>query len=310
MRIVDYNEVDPHGVMYLNQLANNFTLTPEKVAHIRQSDSRPLACLAIYAVEDDLVVGQVGIFRLPMVSSEGREDVGGIWAVCIHPQYAEHGITSRLLEVAHSRMREIGLRFSTLETRRSHLAYKLYLQHGYEETNVWGTAQARWNTAHQPTRLRAISPGSEGYDVVDDIFNHLAKDYLGFTWRDAPFARLRQVDLANIWILRENRNIVGYALAHIDQSTLIVSSLVLQQEIDAAEAIAAIAAQLKFTYVRALISRPAEIASLGRAGYQVAHPNWDGFMIKPLNPDVRVEDARSLYGIGTDRFLISRLDVA
>jgi hypothetical protein len=32
-------------------------------------------------------------------------------------------------------------------------------------------------------------------------------------------------------------------------------------------------------------------------------------MIKPLVPEVSVEDACRLYGIGTDRFLISWLDI-
>jgi hypothetical protein len=41
----------------------------------------------------------------------------------------------------------------------------------------------------------------------------------------------------------------------------------------------------------------------------VAQPTWDGFMIKSLVPEVSIEDARQLFGIGTDRFLISWLDV-
>ena len=32
-------------------------------------------------------------------------------------------------------------------------------------------------------------------------------------------------------------------------------------------------------------------------------------MLKPLAPDVTVDDARRLMGIGTDRFLISWLDM-
>jgi hypothetical protein len=38
-------------------------------------------------------------------------------------------------------------------------------------------------------------------------------------------------------------------------------------------------------------------------------PDWGAFMLKPLVPDVRADTARQLFGIGTDRFLISRLDV-
>ena len=309
MRILEYDDVDPLKAMIVPQLALDFALTPELVAHIRQSDPRPFPCLAIYAVEDDAVLGQVGIFRLPMMSTGGRQDVGGIWAVSTHPQYAGRGVASLLLDEAHARMRQAGLRFSTLGTNRYRVAYKLYRQHGYEETNVLAKALARWETAHQPTRLRAEPPGPGGHDLVEQIFMTIAGEYLGFSWRHTPFAPLRRVNLSDIWILRENTRIVGYALAHMDQTMLTISNLLLKPEIDPAEAIAAVAADLKSGYIQVSISRPLEISSLQRAGYHVAHPTWGGFMIKPLVPEVTVEDARHLYGIGTDRFLISWLDV-
>src|SRR6266545_5730208 len=114
MKIVEYDQVDPIQVLNLNMLALGFSLTPEHAEHIRSTDPRPFPCFAIYAVEEDQVLGQVGIFRLPMISTEGRVDVGGVWAVCTHPQYAGRGIASLLLEEAHARMRSAGLRFSTL----------------------------------------------------------------------------------------------------------------------------------------------------------------------------------------------------
>src|SRR5512143_495397 len=105
MKILEYNDVDPLKVVYLTQLALDCALTPEMAVRIRQTDPRPFPCLAIYAVEDEAVLGQVGIFRLPMISTEGREDVGGIWAVSTHPRHAGRGVASRLLEEAHTRMR-------------------------------------------------------------------------------------------------------------------------------------------------------------------------------------------------------------
>jgi predicted N-acetyltransferase YhbS len=101
MQILEYDDIDPLGVLYLNRLALGFALTPERVAALRRDDPRPFPGLALYAEEDGLVVGQVGMFRLPMVSTEGREDVGGVWAVSTHPAYAGQGIAARLLEAAH-----------------------------------------------------------------------------------------------------------------------------------------------------------------------------------------------------------------
>lgn len=309
MNIVEYDTVDPLKVMHLTSLALDFALTPEMIAQIRRSDPRPFPCLAIYAVRGESVLGQAGIFRLPLVSTEGREDVGGIWAVAAHPGHAGRGVASLLLDEAHDRMRRVGLRFSTLVADRSSMAHKLFRRHGYEETNVWATALARWETAHQPTRLRARPAEAEGYDFVEQVFMDIAKHYLGFAWRHIPFAPLRQVSLIDIWILHENTRIVGYAIVRADQTMLAITDLVLQPEIDAAEAISALAAELKSAYVQVRVSRPVDSASLARAGYLVAHPTRSSFMIKPLAPGATAADAMQLFATGTDRFLISWLDV-
>lgn len=310
MRIVEYDDVDPIEVLHLNLLALDFALTPEHAAHIRRTDPRPFPGLAVYALEDGAVLGQVGVFRLPMVSTAGREDVGGVWAVSTHPQFSQRGIATRLLDEAHARMRAVGLRFSTLGTNRSLVAYKLYQQHGYEDTRVLATALTPWATAHQPTRLDARPLDSENYDFVENLFEALAGEYLGFAWRHTPFARLRdRVSPEEIWILWENEQPVGYALARIEKAMLKVSNVLLRLSIDAAEAVAAVAARLKTAYVQVRLSRPSEIASLQRAGYKMSHPSWNAFMVKALSPEVTVDDARRLFGIGSDRFLISWLDM-
>jgi len=309
MKILEYDDVNPESVFNLTKLALDFPLTPEYAEHIRRTDPRPFPCLAVCAVEDELVIGLVGVFRLPMITTEGREDMGGVWAVSTHPNYAGRGVASRLLDEAHTRMREAGLRFSTLGTDRYRVGYKLYRKHGYEDMNVWATALARWETAHQSTRLRAQPAGPAGYDFVEEVFEKIARDYLGFAWRHSPFIRLRdKVSLEDIWILWENDQSIGYALAHGNKTILNISNLLLRNGVDAAEAVAAVASGLKTSYVQVKVSRPIEMASLRRAGYQVAHPDWGAFMVKPLVPEVTVEDARRLLAIGTDRFLISWLD--
>lgn len=310
MKIMEYDEVDPLQVLHLTMLALDFQFTPEYAAHIRRTDPRPLPCFTVNAVENDMVLGQVGVFRLPMISTEGREDVGGVWAVATHPQYSEQGIASQLLEHAHHRMRAEGLRFSTLGTNRFRVAYKFYQKHGYEDANIWATALARWESAHQPTRLRVQPLGSEEFDFVEQLFENVASDYLGFAWRHRPFTRLHdKVSPEDIWIVLENNIPVGYVFAHKNNGLLKLNIQVLRLGIDAVEVAAAVASQIKARYLQIVTSRPSDVSNFRRAGYYVAHPNWDAFMIKPLDPNVTVNDARQLFGIGTDRFLISWLDV-
>jgi GNAT superfamily N-acetyltransferase len=309
MKILEYNDVDPLQVLHLTMLALDFPFTPEYAIHIRRTDPRLFPWFTVNAVEHDMVLGQVGAFRLPMVSIKGREDVGGIWAACTHPHHAGDGSASALLEEAHIRMRAAGLRFSTLGTNRYHMAHRLYRRHGYVDMNVWATAMARWETAHQPTRLRVQPPKEGGFDFVENLYKHLASDYLGFAWRHTPFARLReQVNLEEIWIVWEINEPVGYVFARSDDTMLNISIQILHPHIDAVEVVAAVASELQASYVQVTMSRPAEIASFQRAGWQMAHPTWGAFMVKPLLPNVTVDDARRLFGIGTDRFLISRLD--
>lgn len=102
--------------------------------------------------------------------------------------------------------------------------------------------------------------------------------------------------------------VAGY-LGFSCKTILTISDLPLKGGIDAAEAVAAIAAKLKNQYVQVQISRRTAIASLRAAGYRITYPNWEAFMIKPLVPEVALEDARQLFGIDQDRFLISWLDV-
>ncbi len=309
MKILAYDEVDPLGVLHLTLMALDFPLTPEHSAVLRQQDPRPFPELGVYAVEGDLVLGQVGVFRLPVISTEGREDVGGVWAVSTHPEYAGRGIASRLLDAAHARMREAGLRFSTLGTDRFRVAYRLYQKHGYVDMGLWATAFAPWQFANQPTRLQAKAPGEEGFDFVERVFQNIARDYLGFSWRHTPFSRLRRLSLKNIWIVWDNGRPAGYALTNVHKSMLYISDLMLKDGIDPVEAVAAVAAKVKADYVQVRVSSPKTIAGLRAAGYRVAYPDWNAFMIKPLVPEVTIDDARRLFGIGTDRFLISWLDV-
>lgn len=310
MEILEYNDVNPLQVLNLTLLALDFPFTPEHAAHIRRTDARPFPCLTVNAVENDAVLGQVGVFRLPMISTEGREDVGGVWAVSTHPLHSGRGIASTLLEEAHVRMREVGLRFSTLGTSRSGVAYRLYQKHGYVDMNIWAAALAKWEVAHQPTRLRAQPASEGGFDLLEKIFEDLAGDYLGFAWRHRPFARLRdKVNPENIWIVWKNHEPVGYVFAGNENLILKMDIQILRRDIDVSEAVAAVASNFQSSYVQVTMSRLSDIAGLQRAGWQVAYPNWNAFMVKPLLPNMSADDARRLFGIGTDRFLISWLDV-
>jgi GNAT superfamily N-acetyltransferase len=310
MQILDYDDIDPLGALHVSLLDLSFALTPERAGRLRRTDPRPLPCLAIYGVEDGTVIGQLGIFRLPMISTHGPEDVGGIWAVSTHPEFAGRDVVSQLLEEAHHRMRSAGLRFSMLGANRFRVDYRLYRRHGYVDMGLWATALASWTTAHVPTRLIARLLDDGGHRLIEQLFAEVAEGRLGFADSHKPFASLREnVSLDDIRILSLGERPVGYAHVHHDDALLNIHALVLRDSLDINEAVAALVTETRTPYVQLRLSRPIDITRLREAGWRVARPDSSALMVKPLVSEVTADDARQLFGIGTDQFLVSWLDL-
>lgn len=78
-----------------------YPLTPERAAKIREMDPRPFPFFALYAVVEGTVAGQVGVFRLPLATTEGEGEVGDLWTACTHPAFGRREIVTALSEEAH-----------------------------------------------------------------------------------------------------------------------------------------------------------------------------------------------------------------
>ncbi len=312
MQIFEYDDVDPMGVLQLNLLCLGYALTPERVALIRQLDARPFPYLAIYAVEDGIVIGQVGVFRLLMASVDGPEDVGAVWAVCTHPAFSRRGIANQLLEEAHARMRAAGLRFSTLGTTRYRTAHRLYREMGYEDVFLFGSTLARRAQVADGNRLRAEQAGAERLPLAAEVFARVSAGRLGFARRPVSFlsTMIKTGDLGadDVWLLWEGDALAGCAVATVMDSVLRISDLLLISRDASAEAVAALARARPANYVQVRVSGECEAKSLIAAGYPPPREDWGTFMLKPLTREATTADARRLFGIGTDRFLISWLD--
>lgn len=310
IQISEYDQIDPLEALNLNLLSRGRAFTPEQAARLRAADPRVMPCLALYALEHRKVVGQIGLLRLPLISAAGREDVGGLGAMAVLPQAGWENSLSALLDEAHRRQRAEGLRFSVLAARLDHPNYAVFREHGYADLGSWGSALARWETTRQPTRYHAQPPGEAGAGRVEAVFAAIAGDYLGFAWRPTPFAPLRElIYTEDILILWSNQQPVGYALTSLDDSLLRITNLTIRMDVDFAEAVAAITAQIKSSFVHVTFTRPVEAASLERRGYRVTRSGFETFMLKTLEPELGPADVRRLYGMGGDRFLISWLDL-
>ncbi|MBE2233586.1 MAG: GNAT family N-acetyltransferase, partial [Anaerolinea sp.] len=217
IRIVEYDAVDPLQVLQLNLLCLDFGLTPETAAIIRRMDPRPFPFFALYAVEGSTVLGQVGVFRLPMISTAGATDVGGVWAVSTHPAWRGQGVATRLLDEAHERMRAAGLRFSTLGTARSGVAHGLYEKLGYRDLYSPAMALARSDELRGQPGLRVEPAGSGRLAVADRLFEQLSRGWLGFARRHTPFFSFLHarsyLSAQELWLIWQGGEAIGYAAA-------------------------------------------------------------------------------------------------
>jgi len=314
IRILEYDDVDPSGALELNLLSLNYALTRERVALIRQLDLRPFPFFAIYAVENGVVAGQVGVYRLPTMTIDGPEDVGGISAMCTHPAYSGRGIATLLLDEAHRRMREAGLRFATLGTARHRGAYTLYRRHEYQDLFSPLTVFAsRTAFTAANAKMRAERAGQRHLHLADELYQRNATGRLGFSRRQEDFlvtvAATGEINQDNLWLFWEEDNPTGYAIARMVDSVLIVDTLVLSAGASEAAAIASLMKVLPASFLQIRIDLPSSPDNLRQAGFPAGRRAWSTLMIKPLLPGVTVDEARVLFGIGKELFMVSLLDV-
>ncbi|MHA1940464.1 MAG: GNAT family N-acetyltransferase [Candidatus Hodarchaeales archaeon] len=318
MKILEYDEVDPIEVLHLNLLGLNFSLTPERVKLTRHHDSRPFPFFALYAVVEGVVAGQVGVFRLPMTTIEGPEDVGGVWAVLTNPSFKRRGIASRLLEEAHERMSTDGLRFSTLGTSRFRVAHLLYAKHGYQD--VFFSPSLLFQSSsikkeHKSLKVEQADP--DQLHLADELFQQVSLNHYGFSKRFEPFMSamvaigeisVGPIEKNDIWFLWKDNRLVGYFIAKFSGSILQVIDMLLATEINVAEAISSLVTKLPANFVQIRSTRDTVTKSLMKNCDYVIPQDWGTFMIKPLTPKVEKADLKDLFGINTDRFLFSWLD--
>ena len=318
IKILEYDEVDPLEVLQINLLGLDFSLTPERVSLIRNYDPRPFPFLALYAVEDGHVIGQVGVFRLPMVTNEGPEDVGGIWAVCTLPTYKRHGIATVLMDEAHERMREDGLRFSTLGTSKFRIAHQFYLKLGYQDIFSPSTLLfQREKVFSSNDNIQVEQADFEKLYLADKVFREISEDSLGFARRHEPFLpamvaigelAIGKLNEENIWLIWKRDQLIGYLIAKLSGSVLQIIDLTLLEKNDAIFVISTLSKHFLTPYIQVKSNHPSITRSLSKITGIYEPQDWSCWMLKPLIPNVVDTIPEELFGITSERFLYSGLD--
>lgn len=316
MKIVEYDNVDPLSILDLNLLCFRFALTPEMAIQIRRLDKRAFPFLAIYAVDNGRVMGQTGVFRLPMMTVEGPEDVGGIWAMCTHPAYSRQGIGSLLIAEAHARMRAAGLRFVALGTSRHWVAHPFYQRQGYQDIAHFAAALVpRTAVKVGDNGLYAIKATHHTLPAADALFRRVAAGKTGFSRRHDDFLSKMvaigdDIRLEDLRLLYYGRDLVGYAAVQNSEVVFKVNDILLLDEVDIVAAVTGLLAESEAPYIQITMNSHApQLAHLQQAGFQVAFTTLDVVMLKPLVNSVETANVPSLFGIDINRFMVSWMDV-
>lgn len=312
MQILEYDQVDPMAVLHLNEVSLGYYLTPERVELIRRLDTRPFPFFAIYAVEGSRVIGQVGVFRLTMTSINGREEVGGVWAVCTDPGFSRRGVASTLLREAHERMRSAGLSFSTLGTSRAFVAHSLYKRHRYIDVHSAVSTIMVFKKPARDNPLRVEQAGVDRLNFADKLHNEIGEGKLGFTQRQKGFLSMLvetgELQPEEVWLIWEADTLAGFAIARPSPWRMLVSNLLVRKGVEVELVLEALAQETSAIYLRAILNEDSQVKDLAQAGHDVPREPWGIFMMKGLHESANLDQIQSLFGAGTDRFMISWMD--
>lgn len=334
MDIRTYDQVDPEQVFRLNLLALGYPLTPEMAAEGRRIDPRITPEFALYAVEGGRVIGQVGMFDVPVLTREGPARAGALYAVSTHPEHGRGGVARTLIVEAHRRMRARGARFVTLGTNRYLVAHSLYQSLGYfdlrlQATAFWpvggstrpGLAASGPGVSSASSHLTA-SPLPRGEEhVLREIHDRAAAGRLGFVDRPAHFA-----DVLRAWgesigafiITDEGREdeegaavraadrlssgAAGYALVSATERVVNIADFETVPGVDPGQAASAIARAFPGRRLRIrAVMRDDYRRSLATAGFKVVNPDWGTLMAASLD-GTPPDETRRLLGADEDLF--------
>jgi GNAT superfamily N-acetyltransferase len=317
MKIVAYDEVDPFDVLNLNILCFNFALTLKLVATIRRLDRRPFPFFALYAVDQGRLLGQVGVFKVPLMTAQGPLEAGAIWAMCTHPAHSRQGIGSALIQAAHQRMRSAGLSYSTLGTSRHWVAHPFYHRHGYLDLAHFASALAHHSALPEDAGFDFTVTKATQADLApaNRLFRQAAADKTGFSRRQDAFLEMMIevgdiLSLDQLRMIYRGRDLVGYAAVRESAALLDVNNFLLRDDIKVVDAAAALLRASTAPYVRVVTNNHAPyLAHLRSAGFRVTASTLDVTMIKPLHEAMTLDQLHRLFDVSSGRFMMSGFDV-
>ena len=307
MKVRTYDEIDPVDAFRLSVVAFGSAWDEATIGRVRSSDPRYLKEFALYAEERGRVLAQVVPLRFPVRLASGVEEVGGVAGVCSHPSVWGRGFAHRLMDAAHTRLRELGLRISTLTTSRNIRGYRVYAKMGYADLAPFRSAVRRVTGRTPPKGYRLRAASRPDMPAIHALYRTQTRKMLGWTERPAKFLewslRRRHDYLERFRVLVRAREVVGYLRTRPHEGVT-MEEVVAPNFRDFRGAVTLMESRSRRDLATVnWITAEEDAARFRRLGYSVDGPIPDTTMALSLTDELRTAELPRLFGGTSGRFV-------
>jgi len=307
MRVRTYDEIDPIDAFRLSVLSFGDAWDPAKIRRVRASDRRYLKEVALYAEERGRVLAQVVPLRFPVRLSTGVEEVGGLAGVCSHPAVWGRGYARRLMDAAHDRLRELGLRISTLTTSRNIRGYRVYARMGYVDLAPFWSGVRPVTRRRPPTGYRLRRASKADLPAMHALYREHTRKMLGWTERDPEqlaWAIIQDPDcLSKYLVVTRDGSRVGYLRTRLADSVTMEEVIAPDVRDFRAAAVLMEARMRRGIATVNWITANRDASRFRGLGYTVDGPIPDATMALSLTKELRTADLPRLFGGTSGRFV-------
>lgn len=304
MKFKTYDEVNPKAVAKLTLAGFGWNLDAATVKKLRKNDKNCADWFAMYAVEGDEVIGQVGAAYPTIKTIEGPNRLGYIWGVTTQPDKTKKGIARKLMERVHEQMREDDVDLFALSTLKSLVAHKLYVSLGYHHIQPYGWTQRPVRKSKSQEISVKVRKRSSGQ--MYDIYKKFSKGAYGFVHRQPGFVEPRSLwfpYVSDISTFYRNGEPIGYALTAAGKNAVTLREMFCPDLEDVPACVGALERKFPRKYINCLLhSREDLIRALGKADLAPTRPSFGVLMMRPPKGSASQETLLKLVGKGKFQF--------
>lgn len=310
MQFKTYDEVDPDKVAKLTIAGFGWNLSADTVMKLRKRDLNCSEWFAMYAVENDKVLAQVGAAYPDIKTTEGKMKLGYVWGVTSLPDHARKGISRKLMEKVHSQMRDDGIEIFALSTHKSLVAHGLYETFGYVPIQDYGWGGRKIKKT-KPGNIK-IKVRKKSNEQTLRLFKEFSRDAYGFVHRHLKFVEPRCLwfpYVTDVCTFFRGETPFAFALVSDSKRALMIRELC-SPDIEAIpECVGALEKKFPRKHIFSTVhSRKDIIEALDTVNLAPTNPTYGVLMMRPPKGRKSAKALRTLVGADKGKFQFTSTD--